>query len=819
MIFAKLKAMIQNYIKIAIRNLTRNKGYSGINIFGLALGFAISLLCVLYIKDELSFDHYNLKADRIYRINSDLSYSGKSMQGAASPTPIAETLKRDFPEVEESTRLGKYGSQLVKSDRIVLREQKIMYADSTVFDVFTIPMIAGNPKKALTDPQSVVISESMAKKYFGKGEALNKILIFDTKDARRISGIMKDIPEQSHFQADFLLPLYDTKDAKVNKWTNHIFNTYVVLRPGSNAKDVDVKFEKITQTYIDPALRQFFQKSLAESRKSGSDFKYSLMPLLDIHLHSDRQAELAPNGSIEYFYIFLAVGLFILMIAIFNFVNLTTARSIMRAREVGVRKVMGSDRPVLVFQFLAESLFTTFLSLIAGVAILYILLPDFNQLAAKNLSLNDAVNPVTIFSVLAGTFITGILAGIYPAIYLSSFQPISALRGGAKIFNQRQGIRSYLVVFQFSISIVLIIGTVLINQQLRFIQTTRLGFDKEQVLLVKTGQSNASDVVTFKNEAVKIASVKSGSISGFLPVVSQRWNDMWYPRQQTEQQFAVNMQEWMVDADYIKTLGLELVQGRNFVEGNIADRQGVIINESAAKKFGYENPIGKSIHKTGEETATIIGVVKDFHYESLRNQIEPLGLFVSSNALGQSVEKAFLESVSLRLTSTDLRTEISSLRKTWDKVAPGRPFEYSFLSEDFDAMYRSEQRVENLFTAFAAVAILIACLGLFGLSSFSAEQRTKEIGIRKVLGASVTSITALLSKDFLKPVLISIAIASPIGWYAMKVWLNDFAYKTEIQGWVFVVVGGATIIIALLTVSVQSIKAALANPVESLKSD
>ena len=811
--------MILNYIKIAIRNLIRNKGYSAIIIFGLALGLAISLLCAFYIKDELGFDQYNHQADRIYRINSDLSISGKSMQGAASPTPMAETLKRDFPEVEETTRLGKYGSQLVKSERMILREQKIIYADSTVFDVFTLPLIAGNSEKALTDPQSVVISESMAKKYFGTADALNKILIFDTKDARKVTGIMKNIPEQSHFHADFILPLYNTKDAKVNKWTNHIFNTYVVLKPGSDVKAANAKFEKIIQTYMDPALRQFFQKSLAESRKSGSDFQYSLMPLLDIHLYSDREGELAPNGSIEYFYIFLAIGLFILLIAIFNFINLTTARSVKRAREVGVRKVMGSDRSVLVFQFLSESMLTTFLSLVTGVAILYVLLPYFNQLAAKNLSMNEAVNPVAIFSVLTGTLITGFLAGIYPAFYLSSFQPISALKGGLKLFNKREGIRSYLVVFQFSVSILLIVGTVLINQQLQFIRTTRLGFDKEQVLIVKTGQSSASDVITFKNEATKSAFVKSGSVSGFLPVVSPRWNDTWYPARQSEQQFAVIMQEWMVDADYVQTLGLQLVQGRNFEEGNAADQQGVILNESAAKKLGYKNPIGKSIHKSGEETATIIGVVKDFHYESLRTKIEPLGLFVSSNTLGQSVEKAFLESVSLRLASKDLHDEISLIRKTWEKVAPGRPFEYSFMREDFDAMYRSEQRVEDLFTAFASVAIMIACLGLFGLSAFSAEQRTKEIGVRKVLGASVGSIVNLLSRDFLKPILISIVIASPIGWYAMSLWLKDFAYKVEIQGWVFMVAGGSTALIALLTVSFQSVKAALKDPVTSLKSE
>lgn len=811
--------MLQTHIKIAIRSLIHNKGYSAITIFGLSIGLAVSLLCFLYVKDELSYDKFNDKSERIYRINSDITYSGKSMQGASAPTPMAQTLKKDFPEVEESTRLGKYGSQLVKSDRAFAREQNIIYADSTVFEVFTLPFITGNPKKSLTEPGSVVVTRQMALKYFGTADALNRTLVFDNGETRRVTGVMQDMPHQSHFSADFLLPVYETKDVKANKWGNHIFNTYVILKSGTDPKSVEAKFERVIQTYMDPALRQYFQTTLAETRKAGNNFSYSLMPLPDIHLYSNREGELSPNGSIQYFYIFLIIGLFILLIAVFNFVNLTTARSSKRAREVGVRKVMGSNRSVLVFQFLSESMLTTFLALLTGIVLLYTLLPAFNALAARELSFSDAINPQTILTVLAGTVVVGLLAGIYPAFYLSSFQPANALKGGLKVFNNREGLRSYLVVFQFAMSVLLIIGTLLINQQLSYIRTKRVGFDKEQVLVVKTGQSIASDLMVFKNEVLQNPSVKAGTVSGFLPVISQRWNDMWFPKEQTDGKFAVNMQEWMVDADYIKTLNLELADGRNFAAGSTADMDGVIINESAAKRFGYENPVGKTIHKTGDEKVTIIGVVKDFHYESLRTKIEPLGLFVSSTALGSSVEKAALGAVSFKLDTKDIAASLNSIGKVWKKTAAGKPFEYSFLSEDFDAMYRAEQRVENLFSAFASIAILIACLGLFGLSAFSAEQRTKEIGVRKVLGASVASITTLLSKDFLKPVLLAIGIASPVGWYAMDFWLRDFAYKVEIQWWVFVLAGFITIVIALLTVSFQSIKAALMNPVRSLKSE
>ena len=815
--------MLRNYFKIAFRNLSQSKGYSALTIFGLALGLAVSLLSILYVADELSYDRYNEKADRIYRINSDISFSLRGIKAATSPTPMGQTLKRDFPEVEEATRLGKYGSHLiknhlVKSDHAIIREQGVLYADSTVFDVFTLPILAGNPKKALAEPQSVVITASTAKKYFGTTDALNRVLTFDDNDVRRVTAVIEDIPAQSHFQADFLLPLHELNDAKVNKWGNHMFTTYVLLKPGTDPKSVEAKFERILQTYVDPALRRYFNTSLAESRKAGNDFKYSLMPLTKIHLYSDRDGELSPNNSIEYVYLFLIIALFILLIAIFNFINLTTARSAKRAREVGVRKVAGSTRAELVFQFLSESLLTTFFALLVGVGLAYFLLPIFNALAAKKLAFNQVIDVSSILYLLAGTGFVGVLAGLYPALYLSSFKPITALAGKLWVTPGRQSLRSYLVVFQFSLSVILIIGTLLINQQMHYIQTKKLGFNKEQVVVVNTGQSTEQEVTTFKHEVLRSPAIKTGSISGFLPVTSNRWSDMWYPEKETDQKMSVGMQEWQVDPDYIATLGMQLLKGRNFTAGRIADNQAVIINESAAKRFGYQNPIGKSIHKTGGEQLTIIGVVKDFHYESLRNTIEPVGLVLDATPLGGHIEP-FLSDVSFRLNTADVALALATIEKNWKQIAPNRPFEYSFLSESFDAMYRSEQRIEQLFMAFAAVAILIACLGLFGLSAFAAEQRQKEIGVRKVLGASIAGIVALLSKEFLKPVLIAIVIASPIAWWATTKWLQDFAYKVDIGWWVFALAGLLAIGIALLTVSFQSVKAALMNPVKSLRSE
>jgi len=811
--------MYQKYIKIAYRNLTQSKVYSAVTIFGLALGLAVSLLSVLYVVDELRYDRFNQKADRIYRVNADITYSQKESKIAVAPTPMAETLKRDFPEVEEAVRLGKYGSHLVKADKSTIRERRVLYADPTVFNVFTLPVIAGNPKKALAEPNSVVITQRMARKYFGTSNALNRTLMFDTDQVRRVTAVIADIPAQSHFQADFLLPLHETEEAKVNKWGNHVFNTYLLLRPETDPKSVEAKFEQILQTYMDPALQRFFHTTLAETRKAGNNFSYSLMPLPDIHLYSDRAGELLPNNSIEYIYLFLGIAFFILLIAVFNFINLSTARSAKRAREVGVRKVMGSNRAHLIGQFLAESLLFTFLALVAGIGLLYLLLPDFNMLAGKTLSVGEVIDGQAIGFLILGTVLVGLSAGLYPAFYLSSFQPVEVLKSKFWIAPGRYNLRGFLVVFQFALSVLLIIGTLLIHQQLHYIQTKKIGFTKEQVVVVKTNETPASDILAFKQEVLRNAAVKMGTVSGFLPVASNRWNDMWYPAGTTDQKQSVNMQEWKVDPDYIPTLELKLVQGRNFAEGRVADSTAVIINESAAKRLGYAQPVGKTIHKSGGEQLTIIGVVEDFHYESLRAMIEPVALVIDAKMLGSSVEKMALEAVSFRLHATDIPATLHSMEATWKKTAPGRPFEYTFLSDEFDALYRTEQRIGQLFWGFAVVAVLIACLGLFGLSVFAAEQRTKEIGVRKVMGASVSSITTLLARDFLKPVLIAIVVASPIAWYGMDRWLQEFAYKTDIQWWVFALSGLLAVAIALATVSFQSIKAALANPVKSLRSE
>lgn len=807
--------MIQNHIKMARRSLGQNKWYSAITIVGLAMALTVVLLIGLYINNELSFDRFNQKADRIYRVNSDISFSLQGLQTAAAPTPLGGTLKREFPEVEEAVRLGLYQSCLVKSTQENIREQAILLADSTLFNVFTLPVLAGNPKTALAQPNSVVITERMAKKYFGTANALNKVLIFNNQESRQVSAVIKDLPAQSHFQADFILPLWETNNAKVDKWGNHIFNTYILLRPGTDPGAVEAKFETILQTYMDPALRRFFNTSLAETRKKGNYFRYSLMPLTGIHLYSARAGELMPNGSIEYVYIFTGIGLFILMIAVVNFVNLTTARSIKRAREIGVRKVLGSNRKGLISQFLSESMLIAFISMLCALVMVLVLLPLFNTLTAETVSVSELLSIPGALGLFSFTALIGIMAGIYPAFYLSSFQPATAIKGILGSLPNGQNLRSSLVVFQFAMSVLLIIGTLLINQQMQFIQRKNLGFEKEQILILKTTEVPDNQLRTFKEIALQNSKVKAATISSFLPVTSKRSGDYWYPEGQNDQKYSVIMQEWEVDDDYLATYKMKLLQGRYFVKGQVTDSARVVINESAARQLGYKQPVGKIIHKQGGDQLTIIGVVKDFHYESLRTKIEPLCFMLDTDIVAGKNSDA----LSLRLETEDMVSLLSVLESKWKKIAPGQPFDYSFLNENFDDMYRTEHRVQVLFTVFTTIAILISCLGLFGLATFTAEQRTKEIGVRKVLGASVASIVTLLSRDFLKPVLFAILIASPVAWYMMDRWLQDFSYRISIEWWVFVLAATLAIGIALITVSLQSIRAALMNPVRSLKSD
>lgn len=809
--------MLKNYFKIAIRNLWKNKGFTAINIAGLAIGLACFILIALYVVDELSYDRYNEKADRIYRVDADIKFGGNELKLCVSSDPMGATLKKDYPQVEEYTRIySSEGDKLVKKGNEYIDEQHIVYVDSTFFNVFTLPAISGNTKIALDEPNTVVITELTAKKYFSTVDAVGKTIEIDKKPFK-ITAVIKDIPQNSHFHFDFMMSMKNVEYGFGN-YLSHNFQTYIVLRPGTDYKAFEKNFPQVVDKYILPQAKQFMNiNSMDDFYKAGNMLAYHLMPLTDIHLKSDRFPELDANGNIQYVYIFAVVALFILLIACINFINLSTARSASRAKEVGIRKVLGTERKNLVFQFLTESTLMALISLVVAIGIAYLVLPLFNDIAAKSLTVNSIFSAKIFPFLIALPFLVGIVAGSYPAFFLSKFKPVSVLKGKINAGFKKSYLRSSLVVLQFFTSILLIIGTVVVYKQLNYIQTTNLGFNKDQVLIINGYNALGSNDEAFKNEVLNMPGVKSGTISGYLPVSGSSRNDMSYSRESVQDsKNSLSSQTWRVDYDYINTLGMEIVKGRNFSKDFGSDSTAVIINETAAKVLGYDDPIGKKIYTNYQDmngtrpvSYNIIGVVKDFHFESLRQNIYPLIMRLDhDNGLA-----------SFKVNTANIQPLIKQIEAKWKTMAPGMPFSYRFMDDAFDNMYRSEQRVGEVAITFAILAIFIACLGLFGLVTYMAEQRTKEIGVRKVLGATVSNLVTMLSKDFLKLVIIAALIAFPVSWWIMNAWLQDFAYRISIDWWVFLLAGFAALLVALATISFQAIKAALANPVRSLRTE
>jgi putative ABC transport system permease protein len=806
--------MLKNYFKIAFRNLWRSKGFSAINIIGLAVGLAVCLLITLYVTDELSYDRYNEKADRIFRVDSDIRFGGTDLKLAVCSDPMGATLKKDYPQVEEYARIyASSGSKLIKKGNEFINEDDVAHADSTLFHVFTLPAVSGNTKTALNEPNTVVITETTARKYFSTTDAVGKIIEADNTPYK-VTAVIKDIPVNSHFRFDFIFSM-DNVDYQFGNYLSHNFQTYILLRPGVDYKTFQKNFTQVIDKYVLPQAKQFMNISTMDDfKKTGNRLDYSLIPVKDIHLHSDRMAELGVNSNIQYVYIFSAVALFVLLIACVNFMNLSTARSAGRAKEVGIRKVLGTERSTLIRQFLVESTLTATLSLVLALAITWSVLAYFNDLAGKSISIESLLNSRILLFIILLPIIVGLLAGSYPAFFLSNFKPITVLKGKGSSGLKKSNLRNGLVTFQFFTSIVLIVGTIIIYRQLDYIRNKNLGFKKDQVLIINGTNALNNNTTAFKNEVLNLPGVTSGTLSSYLPVSSSSRNDNTFSTESvmtTTNGF--NMQVWTIDHDYLRTLGMETVKGRDFSKAFGTDSSGLIINESAARIMGNDNPVGKKIYQPDGNgaitTYTIIGVVRNFHFASLRENIGPL-CFRLGNSTGLS---------SFKVSTNNIQQLVKQVENKWKAMAPGMPFSYRFLDESFNNMYRAEQRVGNISLSFAALAICIACLGLFGLAAYAAEQRTKEIGIRKVLGASVSNIIGMLSKDFLKLVVLAALIAFPVAWWAMHTWLQDFAYRVNISWWVFVVAGAAAILIAIVTVSFQAMKAALANPVKSLKTE
>ena len=810
--------MIRNYLKIAWRNLGKNRVFSFINIFGLALGLASFLLISLYVTDELSYDRFHEHADRIYRVDSDIRMGGTDLSLSETSDPMGETLKKEYPQVEEYVRIyDNTGAKLIKHGAEFLQEDRVAHADSTLFKVFTLPVIAGRAEHALDEPNTVAISESAARRYFGDPQAAvgQDLETQDQGGTRyRVNAVFSDLPEQSHMDFDFFFSM-DNVRYDWGNYGSHNFHTYLLLRNPADAAGFPEKFEAVIVKYLSPLLRQYMNTDLESFRQSGNKINYSLMPLTDIHLYSDRSGEFQPNGDIQNVYIFSLAALFVLIIACVNFMNLSTARSAGRAREVGIRKTLGSEKSALVGQFLIESILLAALALLLAFGLCALALPWFNDISGKALRLADLLRPGYLLFLLLLPFVVGTLAGLYPAFFLAAFNPIRVLKGDRSTGAAEPRFRSALVVFQFAASIILIIGTLVIYNQLDYIRKARLGFDKEQVIVVDTGGIPQANREPFKNEVAALSPVRSASFAGYLPVANSSRSDTSFSTDPVMTETNVfNMQIWQADYNYIPTLGMELLEGRNFSPEFGSDSLAIVVNEKAAALLGEGSAVGKKLYgimQAGSEpeTYTIIGMVRDFNFESLRQNIGPLAFTLGRNNWATA----------FRVVPDNMEKTLEAIEARFHVMAPGMPFQYTFLDESFDQMYRQEQRMGQVALSFAVLAILIACLGLFGLVTYVAEQRTKEIGIRKVLGASLGNILALLSRDFLKLVGIAFVIGSPLAWWVMHLWLQDFAYRAPIGIWIFAVTGGAALGIALFTVAFKAIRAALANPVNSLRTE
>jgi len=806
--------MFKNYFKIAWRNLLKSKGFTAINIIGLSLGIGCFIVIAMFVTDELSYDTFHEKADRIYRVNYDVKFGGTEMSMAVSSDPIGPTLKNDYPEVEEFVRFyTSGGSKSLKKGSVYLKEQNVVHADSTLFKVFTLPAIVGDTKTALNRPNTVVITESSAKRYFGSAEsALGKVLETNNSILYEVTAVIEDIPRNSHFNFDFFFSM-ENVSYNFGSYTSLNFYNYILLKPGTDYKEFNTKFKDVINKYVLPQIRQHLDiSSIEEFEKKGNRLEYSLFPLTDIHLKSSRSAELEANGNIEYVYIFSAAALFILILACINFMNLTTARSSGRAKEVGIRKVLGSEKKTLIWQFLIESTLIAFISLIVGLVFVWLSLSWFNDLSGKQMQMSSLITSRFIIFLFLLPILIGFLAGLYPAFFMSSFQPITVLKGKLLKGHQKNYLRNFLVIFQFATSIILILGTIVIYKQLDHIQSINVGFSKDQVLIVDNTSLPRETRESLKTEIEQLTEVKSASFAGFIPVSSSSKSSTTFSTETVMTQTNIlNMEYWTADYDYLDNLKIELIEGRNFSREFGSDSNAIILNEAAVKLTGFKNPIGEKIHKTSTNkeliTYEIIGVVKDFNYESLKQNVGALSLRLGNNSWASA----------FRFNSKDINNLVNIIERKYKDAAPGMEFEYQFLDEAFDAMYREERRVGKVALTFAIIAIIIACLGLFGLATYIAEQRTKEIGIRKVLGASVTNIVKMLSTDFVKLVLLAFIIAMPIAWWFMNKWLQDFAYRIDLSLWIFIATGFISLIIALFTLSFQAFRAAISNPVKSIR--
>ncbi|MBI1768262.1 MAG: ABC transporter permease [Bacteroidetes bacterium] len=811
--------MYKSYFKIVWRNLLRQKMYSFIKVGGLAMGIAACLLISLFIKDELSYDQQYLNGKRIFRVVGVVKNKGEVMAFSTFQAPFAKSVKDDYPEIEQVGRLNAvelFGAGNKEFRRADVEDNSydegFAYADPTLLEIFQIPMVFGNASKALDAPNTIVLSKRKAEKYFPNEDPVGKLVILnnDEKNPLTVGGVMQDYPSNTHFQFDFLITLKGKEfwPGEQTSWCCDNYQTYLLLSEGADPK---VLASKVTASSIEKYyLPKMLEDGVPNAREILKNAHLEFQPVSNIHLDSEIKDGLS-HGNRNTLWLFGGIAVFILIIACINFINLYTARSANRAKEVGLRKVTGSLRSNLINQFLTESIFFSILSFVLAVALAAALLPFFNSLAGKSLTVPWSdwwLLPVF----LAAAIVVGFFAGLYPAFYLSGFKPIEVIKGNVARGSRSSQMRSFLVVFQFTVSIVLIVGTFVTYRQMNFILNKKIGFDKDQVLLLHGANTLDKKVFTLKDELLRLPQVKSASISDFLPVRGTKRNgNTFWNKGKVKIDRGVTGQNWEVDVDYIKTMGMKIADGRDFISNKSTDSLGVIINQSMAKALGLKEPVGNEItNNNGDgKQYTVIGVVEDFHFESMKETIGPLMLRLSFSP----------NIVSVKVNNADMHEAINSITDVWKKFSMHQPIRYSFLDQNYAMMYQDVERSGRIFTSFAVLAVVIACLGLFALSAFMVEQRGKEISVRLVLGASVKNVFRLLTFNFVKLVLIAFVIATPLAWYIMNQWLQDFAYKTEI-GWdIFLTTGILSVVIAVLTISYQSVRAALMNPVSNLRSE
>jgi putative ABC transport system permease protein len=795
--------MIKNLLLIALRNFRKDKWFSLLNVLGLTLGITFSLFLIFYITDELNYDRYHEKADRIFRIVSYIQERDKNTNWTLTQVPLAPTLKKDFPEVEESVRFFNRERTLFRNGDHEFYETRAYYADSNVFKVFSYRFVEGNAAHALKEPNSIVISKTLADKYFGKNiPAVGKTLR-TVYDLYKVTAVIQDVPRNSHLYFDMLISastVFKGQDGP-NNWGNFYIFTYVLLKPGTSAEAFNKKLVPMYDKYMAPIFSKF-----------NVTMHYDVQPITDIHLRSKLEREPEELGSMSYIWIFSAVAFFMLLIACINYMNLTTARSARRAKEIGIRKVAGSTKKQLVLQFLSESLLTTFVALSVSIILVILLLPVFNSLSGKLFTMQTLLNPFNIILLVSIMIFTGLVGGSYPAFYLSGFQPVSILKGALSKASGNVNLRRTLVVLQFSISMIMLICTWVVYSQLSYLRKKDLGFSQSQVMTitVNTGEDERSKIFAMNNEIRNLPGVKTAGTANCYPG-SANINLNLFTIQTNSGYVDKAIECYGIDEYYLGSLGIPVIKGRNF--SGLADTlHGIMVNESMVKHFGWDNAIGKRVKFPGDTSNNyleVVGVVRDFHQKSLYNEIAPLLFFYSPNS----------NVIQVKLNTGPIKTSIAQTESIWKKYFPKLPFEYKFLDEDFNSQYAADQKRGKIFAAFSVLTIIITCLGLLGLTAFTTQQKQKEISMRRVLGASVVQMVTMITRNYLWLSLIAAAIAFPVAWYFMNNWLHVFPYNTGLSVTPFILSALIIVITAVTTAMFHAAKAALTKPAEILKTE